>query len=82
MVIRAEKVEDRFGEEAYRCPLCGHVFYKSKQYVKHVLKSHIVGGFKSKRLRKKLEKYLKDIEKKLKEGIKLKGIEEVIYKKC
>ncbi len=57
-MFKPRRIQGRNGKILYQCPLCGHVFVDNKQYVKHLYKSHIFGGFKKKRLKKKLEKYL------------------------
>jgi len=63
-VLRAERVKDRFGEIALKCPLCGHIFYSGKQYTKHLYKSHLTKVPKKVRVRKKLLKYAEDIKSK------------------
>ena len=79
-MVRAEIVQDRFGRKMFRCPFCGHVFLKAKQYGKHILKSHLLKGFKNKRLKKKLEGYIEIIKEKMKKGEKLSLFEERILK--
>lgn len=57
-MLGAIKSEDRFGRKILICPICGHVFYKSKQYTKHINKSHIRNVPKKKRHIKKFYKRL------------------------
>ena len=40
MRIRAIKFVDRDGEEYYRCPKCGRIFRKSRDYTRHVNRAH------------------------------------------
>ncbi|USG99360.1 nucleotide-binding protein [Thermococcus argininiproducens] len=40
MVMKAIKIKDRDGEVFFKCPRCGMVFRKSKDYIKHVNKAH------------------------------------------
>ncbi|WP_297486582.1 C2H2-type zinc finger protein [Thermococcus sp.] len=40
MKIRAIKFVDRDGEEYYRCPKCGRIFRKSRDYTRHVNRAH------------------------------------------
>jgi len=40
--MRAEVFFDRDGVPYYRCPLCGMVFRRSKDYTRHLNKSHSV----------------------------------------
>ena len=63
-LLKAERIEDRFGETALRCPLCGHIFYSSKQYTKHLYKSHLTKIPKRFRARKKLEKAIEKVRSK------------------
>jgi len=39
-VLKALKVHDRDGEIFYKCPKCGMIFKKGKDYVRHINKSH------------------------------------------
>ncbi|WP_198362273.1 C2H2-type zinc finger protein [Thermococcus profundus] len=38
--LRALTFVDRDGELYYRCPRCGRIFKKSKDYIRHVNKAH------------------------------------------
>ena len=38
--MKAVKVRDRDGETFFRCPRCGMLFKRSKDYTKHVNKAH------------------------------------------
>jgi len=40
MRIRAIKFVDRDGEEYYRCPKCGRVFKKNRDYTRHINRAH------------------------------------------
>ncbi|ASJ01331.1 C2H2-type zinc finger protein [Thermococcus gorgonarius] len=57
--LKAVVFFDRDGEPYYRCPKCGMVFKKSKDYIKHVNKSHGWmfgrGKVRGKRLLKKVK---------------------------
>ncbi|NJE85127.1 nucleotide-binding protein [Thermococcus sp. CX2] len=39
-VLKAIKFKDRDGELYFRCPRCGMVFRRSKDYVRHINKAH------------------------------------------
>ncbi|ADT84294.1 C2H2-type zinc finger protein [Thermococcus barophilus] len=39
-VLKAIKVRDRDGEIFFRCPRCGMVFKRSKDYIKHINRAH------------------------------------------
>jgi len=58
--LKAIIVKDRDGEEFLRCPRCGMVFKRRKDYIKHVNKAHGWlfgrGKPKGKRLKKKYAK--------------------------
>ncbi|AEH23731.1 C2H2-type zinc finger protein [Pyrococcus yayanosii] len=59
-VLKAIKIRDRDGEILFRCPRCGMVFRRSKDYIRHVNKAHGWlfgrGKPKGKRLQKKYSK--------------------------
>lgn len=40
-MLEAVRRIDRNGKKIFICPLCGHVFYNSKEYTKHLNKSHL-----------------------------------------
>ncbi|HIH72114.1 MAG TPA: nucleotide-binding protein [Thermococcaceae archaeon] len=40
VMLKAIKIKDRDGEIFLRCPRCGMVFRKSKDYIRHINKSH------------------------------------------
>lgn len=58
--LKAITFFDRDGELYYRCPRCGMIFKRSKDYIRHVNKSHGWmfgrGKPKGKRLLKKTSK--------------------------
>lgn len=39
-VLKAIKLKDRDGEILFRCPRCGMVFRRSKDYTRHINKAH------------------------------------------
>ena len=78
MKLSARKVVDRFGNIVFRCPLCGHTFYNSKQYTRHLYISHINNPPKKKRKLKKLIKQKELIELKKSQGIELSNYEKLI----
>ncbi len=78
-IFKAEIIEGKYEKKLYRCPFCGHVFTKAKQYTKHLWKSHILKGFKTKRLQKKLIKYIEIIKQKLEKKEELTPFERRVY---
>ena len=77
-VLKAKRIRDRFGEIALKCPLCGHVFYSSKQYTKHLYKSHLTKVPKKARVKKKLLKYIEFVRAKREEELPLTRWEKVV----
>lgn len=57
---KSVRVKDRDGKEYLRCPRCGKLFVRGKDYTKHIHRAHIqrrIGKRYIKiRMRKKMEK--------------------------
>ncbi len=51
--MRAEVFIDRDGAFYYRCPKCGMIFRKARDYSRHVTKSHPPKAFRAKKLKDK-----------------------------
>jgi len=77
-LLRAIRIKDRFGNDVFKCPLCGHIFYSSKQYTKHLTKAHLRKMPKRKRIREKILKHLYIITFKKEQGMELTRWEKVL----
>ena len=77
-LLKAIKIKDRFGNEVFRCPLCGHIFYSSKQYTKHLTKAHLRKMPRRKRLKEKILRQLHLIAFKKEQGMDLTKWEKVL----
>jgi len=77
-LLKAIVKEDRFGNKVFICPLCGHVFYKSKQYTKHLMKSHLKNIPMKKRKRKKFLKQITLLKIKKEQGLELTRWEKIL----
>ena len=77
-LLRARIKEDRFGNKVFMCPLCGHVFYKSKQYAKHIMKSHLRGLPKKRRIKKKFFERIMLLKIKKEQNLELSKFEKVL----
>ena len=77
-LLKAIRKKDRFGNEVLVCPLCGHVFYSSKQYTRHLMKAHLRNIPKKVRKRKKFERMLTLVELKKAQGMELSRWEKVL----
>jgi len=75
-------MQNRIGKKMIVCPLCGHVFYSSKQYTKHLNKSHLRNLPKDKRKRKKLLKRLLIIKIKKENNAELDRYEKILELKA
>ncbi|RDD52579.1 hypothetical protein BA065_00960 [Nanoarchaeota archaeon NZ13-N] len=70
-------IKNRRNMEMISCPLCGHVFYSTKQYTKHLNKSHLRKVPKDKRRRKKMLKGLLILKIKKENNIELEKYEKI-----
>ena len=81
-LIGSKLIEDRRGRKLIVCPLCGHIFYSTRQYTKHLNKSHLRNVPKDKRKRKKFLKKIISIKIKRENNIELEDYEKIIELKA
>ncbi len=69
-------------KKIFTCPYCGHVLYGSKNYAKHIIKSHYRRIRMNKRKMKKFKERLLIIQSKVENEIELTNFEKMMLNKA